>query len=81
MENKIQYLEEALKIEKGNGQAKAEQIFSLQTKLEQVKAQGVLRETELKAQWQQNVKTFQYKLSQKQELLEEEQKLRRALKG
>jgi TolA-binding protein len=58
-------LEETLKAERVDLQRREEELAGLQGRVECVKAQGTLREKELREQWEENVKTFEYRLSQK----------------
>ena len=50
---------------------------SMEIKIEATQRKAEVRENELKQQWDEQVATYEYKLSQKQEIIDEEQKIRR----
>lgn len=78
--NRLLELEETLKAERSYQQTKSQDCATLEAKLESAKNQFAIREREIREQWEENSKTYEYKLAQKQELLEEEQKQKKTIK-
>ena len=65
MSQKMIEVEECMKIEQMSSQVKSDEIKSLENKLEFMKKEGIGKESQIRKQWEENVKTYQFRIKQK----------------